>query len=286
MTTELPTTCGAAVRSSDWLDAIVCGDCLEEMPKMPAQSVDAIISDLPYGTTACKWDSVIPFAPLWAEWKRLLKPNGVIVLTASQPFTTALIASNLAAFKYCWTWNKGKAGNFATAKIQPLRVTEDVAVFAFGRSTYNPQMTAALAKNKRPRDRAYAAKEDTTHGIASGVFKVSESHDEDMRHPTNLLNFKSTEGECNNLNRVHPTQKPVELMRYLVLTYTNPGDVVLDPCCGSGTTCVAAKQEGRRYIGIEKEQRYADAAKQRTHETLGMASNAEVSDPTEEGSLH
>lgn len=266
---ELPAP--TRIGSGDWLDPkIVNADCLNEMPTMPAQSVDAIISDLPYGTTACKWDSVIPLTPLWAEWKRLIKPGGTIVLTACQPFTTALIASNLAAFKYCWTWNKGKAGNFATAKIQPLRVTEDIAVFAFGRSTYNPQMTVALAENKRPRDRAYAAKEDTTHGIASGVFKVSESHDEDMRHPTNLLNFKSTEGECNNLNRVHPTQKPVELMRYLVRTYTNPGDVVLDVTCGSGTTCLAAMLEGRKSIGIEKDEQYAKIAINRIHEARGL----------------
>jgi len=243
--------------------SLILGDCLEAIKDLPDKSVNAIITDLPYGTTACKWDAVIPFVPMWEQVRRVLKQNGVFVTTASQPFTTALIASNLAAFKYCWTWNKGKAGNFATAKIQPLRVTEDVVVFAFGRSTYNPQMTAALAENKRPRDRAYAAKEDTTHGIASGVFKVSESHDEDMRHPTNLLNFKSTEGECNNLNRVHPTQKPVELMRYLVRTYTNPGDVVLDPCMGSGTTCLAAKLEGRGYIGIEREPKYFETAKTR-----------------------
>ena len=243
--------------------SLFLGDCLEVMKNLPDKSVDAIITDLPYGTTACKWDAVIPFVPMWEQVRRVLKPNGVFVTTASQPFTTALIASNLAAFKYCWTWNKGKAGNFATAKIQPLRVTEDVAVFAFGRSTYNPQMTAALTENKRPRDRAYAAKEDTTHGIASGVFKVSESHDEDMRHPTNLLNFKSTEGECNNLHRVHPTQKPLKLMRYMVRTYTNPGDVVLDPCMGSGTTCLAAKLEGRGYIGIEREPKYFDTAKTR-----------------------
>lgn len=185
------------------------------------------------------------------------------MLTASQPFTTALIASNFAEFKYCWTWNKGKAGNFATAKIQPLRVTEDVAVFASGRSTYNPQMTAALDKNKRQRDRSYAAKDDTTHGIASGVFRVSESHDEDMRHPTNLLNFKSTEGECNNLNRVHPTQKPVALMEYLIRTYTKEGETVLDNTMGSGTTGVACANTNRRFIGIERDEKYFAIAKER-----------------------
>lgn len=253
---------------------VLSGDCLQVMQTLEAGSIDAIISDLPYGTTACKWDAVIPFVPLWEQVRRVLKPNGVFVTTSSQPFTTALIASNLAAFKYCWTWNKGKAGNFATAKIQPLRVTEDVVVFAFGRPTYNPQMTAALAENKRPRDRAYAAKEDTTHGIASGVFKASRSHDEDMRYPTNLLNFKSTEGECNNLNRVHPTQKPVELMRYLIRTYTNPCDTVLDPCCGSGTTGVAAQLEGRNCVLIEREEKYLETTRQRllangSHEPRG-----------------
>lgn len=247
------------------------------MESLPDGCAQAIITDLPYGTTACKWDSVIPFAPMWKQVRRVLKLNGVFVTTASQPFTTALIASNLTSFKYCWTWNKGKAGNFAIAKTQPLRVTEDIVVFAFGRPTYNPQMTAALTANKRPRNRSYAAKDDgTTHGIASGVFKVSESHNEDMRHPTSLLNFKSTEGECNNLNRVHPTQKPVDLMRYLVRTYTNPGDTILDMCCGSGTTLVAAHLEGRHFIGGDSDAGYVEKARERLSSARDLLSSLQA----------
>ena len=233
------------------------GDCLELMNEIPDGSVDMVMADLPYGTTACKWDSVIPFEPLWAAYRRVCKKNAAIVLTASQPFTSALIASNIAAFKYCWVWDKDKAGNFAAAKTQPLRVTEDVLVFAFGRSTYNPQMTAALAENKRPRGKVYETRENLTQGMGS---RHSDAHDEDMRYPTNLLHFKSTEGECNNINRVHPTQKPVALMEYLIRTYTNGGETVLDNTTGSGTTGVACINTGRGFIGIEQDEKYCGIA--------------------------
>ena len=269
MTTELPTTCGAAVRSSDWLDAIVCGDCLSEMPKIPAQSVDAIISDLPYGTTACKWDSVIPFASLWAEWKRLLKPGGAIVLTASQPFTSALVMSNLKDFRYALVWDKvNRITGALNSRKMPMRQHEDVLVFYRALPTYNPQMRQ---KERVKFGWKAGHGEHTQYGKNRERREVTDEQRTDPNHyPTSIISVKGCGGE---IKGEHPTQKPVELMRYLVLTYTNPGDVVLDPCCGSGTTCVAAKQKGRHYIGIEKEQRYADSAKQRTHETLGMASN-------------
>lgn len=259
-TSELQPGRDGVIRCSAWLDAIVCGDCLNEMPKMPAQSVDAIISDLPYGTTACKWDSVIPFAPLWAEWKRLLKPNGAIVLTASQPFTSALVMSNAGDFKYAWTWDRMVAPTgHLNAKKMPLRRTEDVLVFYGSQCTYNPQMgngkpVSHIGGANRPR----------------GVFgenKVIECRDVTSRYPVNLLQFKKVQTRH---GRLHRTQKPVELMRYLVRTYTNPGDVILDPCCGSGTTCVAAMQEGRHYIGIEKETNYAEITKQRIYEARGL----------------
>lgn len=258
---------GGAVRCTDWLDAIVCGDCLDEMPKMPAQSVDAIISDLPYGTTACKWDSVIPFAHLWSEWKRLLKPNGAIVLTASQPFTALLVVSNLDAFKYEVIWEKDKPSDFALAARRTMKYHESVLVFCDGRETYNPQMTMG----------------EPNHSVGRGIRKKVNESGANTATVTNKLDGWKHPKSVMRFNRepapTHPTQKPESLMRYLVRTYTNPGDVVLDPCCGSGTTCVAAKQEGRHYIGIEKEQRYADSAKQRIHETFGMASNAkEISD--------
>ena len=258
-------------RSSAWLDAIVCGDCLNEMPKIPAQSVDAIISDLPYGTTACKWDSVIPFAPLWTEWKRLLKPNGAIVLTASQPFTTDLIASNRKWFKYCWVWEKKATGVFL-AKRRPMQGHEEIAVFGLGAITYNPQMEDRTPEEmKRMGDikRTFShGKNDSEHYRGC---KLAKDYDPRKKYPKTVIRFPAV--NSNSGQRLHPTQKPIAMMRYLVRTYTNPGDVVLDPCCGSGTTCVAAMQEGRHYIGIEKETNYAEIAKQRIYEALALASN-------------
>jgi len=240
------------------------------MQEIKTGSVDMVMADLPYGTTACKWDAVIPFAPLWDQYRRVCKKNAAIVLTASQPFTSALVMSNAKDFKYCWTWNKSKGGNFALSKYQPLRVTEDVAVFAFGKPRYNPQMTAAKQENKRPRNRGYSAKSETSQGMASGVFKVSETHDEDLRFPINLLDIKSTEGECNNLNRVHPTQKPVALMEYLIRTYTNEGETVLDNTMGSGTTGVACINTGRKFIGIERDPEYFKIAQGRCDPLYGI----------------
>ena len=258
MTTESTTDVTGAppVRSSAWLDAIVCADCLNEMPKLPPQSVDAIISDLPYGTTDCKWDSVIPFAPLWAEWKRLLKPGGAIVLTACQPFTSALVMSNVKNFKTSWVWNKKQSGGFATAKYHPLKVTEDVLVFGFGTVKYFPQMRKGVMRNKG------GAKPQNE--IQSGL-KPRHITRNDQYYPTNIIEFVNP-----RIGSVHPTQKPVELMRYLERTYTSPGDVVLDPCCGSGTTCLAAMLEGRKSIGIEKDEQYAKIAINRIHEARGL----------------
>lgn len=240
------------------LDAIVCGDCLNEMPKMPAQSVDAIISDLPYGTTACKWDSVIPFAPLWAEWKRLLKPNGAIVLTATEPFASLLRTSNLAQYKYDWVWDKHIPRGMHIAKYRPMQKHEMVLVFGDAPLKYNPIHTK--------RDKPVRVK---NYGNSKSSPLASNDRKEriyDTKGPDSIL-VGMWEA---NAGKLHPTQKPVSLMRYLVRTYTNPGDVVLDPCCGSGTTCVAAMQEGRHYIGIEKEQQYAEIAKQRTAGARGL----------------
>lgn len=260
-------TAPISVRCSDWLDAIVCGDCLEEMPKLTAQSVDAIISDLPYGTTACKWDSVIPFASLWAEWKRLLKPSGVIVLTACQPFTSALVMSNPEMFRHEDVWRKSRPTGHLDANRRPMRVHESILVFSVTpRFRYNPQMRTGSPNHVSGRSRI---KGTGTYGAAGAVVEQKT----DVKYPVSVVEFDSV----SPTGRLHNTQKPESLMRYLVRTYTNPGDVVLDPCCGSGTTCVAAKQEGRHYIGIEKEQRYADIGRQRIYETLGMASNNTIS---------
>ena len=242
--------------------ALFQGDCLDIMPLIPDNSIDMILADLPYGTTACKWDSVLPLDTLWNEYNRMIKPDGVILLTASQPFTTTLISSNLKGFKYCWYWDKINAGSFATAKYKPLSVFEDVCVFSKngGKTKYFPIMEKAEEKNKRPRDRQYERKEDNSNGMGSGIFKSSDNHNEDLRYPKNRLIYDNRVGELNALNRLHPTQKPTEMFKYLIKTYTNENDIVLDNTMGSGTTCLAAKELNRKFIGIEKEPKYYEIA--------------------------
>lgn len=235
-------------------------DCFEIMKTMPDGCVDMILADLPYGTTACKWDTVIPFEPMWKEFNRITKLNAAIVLTASQPFTSNLISSNYKGFKHCWIWNKGKAGNFAIVKFGPLRVTEDICVFSKGKLPYFPQMEVAEERNKRPRGVISVQPVDSTHGKMgkSGQFKVHVDHDESKRYPKNILDFKVTEGECNQIHRIHPTQKPVALFKYLIKTYTNEGDFVFDPTAGSLTTGVAAENLKRTWACVEQDEGYFD----------------------------
>jgi site-specific DNA-methyltransferase (adenine-specific) len=218
---------------------LINGECLAEMAKLPAASVDMVLCDLPYGTTACAWDAVIPFEPLWREYRRIARLNAAIVLTASQPFTTALIASNLVEFRYSWIWEKEQGVNFLLAKKQPLKVHEDVNVFYRSLPTYNPQMTSG---------KPYVSGKGTSGDVTSNVIKV-QTHNEGTRYPRSIQFFKRQTGK-------HLTQKPVALMEYLIRTYTNPGDLVLDNTMGSGTTGVAAVQSGRRFIGIERDPEY------------------------------
>jgi site-specific DNA-methyltransferase (adenine-specific) len=224
---------------------LICGDCLEVMPTLPDHSVDMILADLPYGTTACKWDVVIPFEPLWAQYKRLIKRNGAIVLTASQPFTTLLIGSNPDWFKYCWVWNKRLSGNFLLAKVQPLKVHEDVCVFSENGHTYNPQMRKGQMRRKG--------------GGHSNLWQLSlTTATNDDYYPTSIVEIPNTDRSVE-----HPTQKPVTLMEYLIRTYTNEGETVLDNTMGSGTTLVACVNTGRNGIGIELRQDYFAIAQQR-----------------------
>ena len=217
-------------------------ECLECMSYLPPSSVDMVMCDLPYGITACKWDSVIPFAPLWEQYKRVCKKNAAIVLTASQPFTSALVMSNVEDFKYSWTWDKVNAvRNHLNAKHQPMRVKEDIAVFYEGRCFYNPQMREGSCKTRK-----------TTPGRSTGFGKVTgvdSGREVGSLYPVDIL---AVDGHDPN-NSLHPTQKPVALMEYLIKTYTNPGDTVLDNCMGSGTTGVACMNTGRNFIGIEKD---------------------------------
>ena len=230
------------------------GDCLEVMAGLPDASVDMILCDLPYGTTACKWDTVIPFEPLWAQYRRVAKRNAAIVLTASQPFTTALISSNMREFRYCWVWDKvNRYTGALNANRMPLKRHEDIAVFYRTQPTYNKQW-----RDGRP----YSVKRTGGHGAAFGDAypEVRTGVNDGKHNPCTILPIKAD----NKLEHgLHPTQKPVALMEYLILTYTNEGEVVQDNCMGSGTTGVAAMNLQREFIGIERERKYFDIACER-----------------------
>lgn len=226
-------------RSSEHL-----GDCLELMPLIADKSVDAIIADLPYGTTACKWDSVLPFDKLWGHYKRVIKPNGAIVLFCSQPFTSALIMSNPNDFKYCWTWDKVKPNGHLVAKIRPMQRTEDIAVFGLGKIKYNPQMTK--------RDKPKKSKEYSRTEIMGGEQTNFEERTLNEKYPQSILEFSN----ASQLVKLHPTQKPLELLQYLIRTYTDENDIVLDNTAGSFTTAIACLETKRKYIVMEKEKEY------------------------------
>ena len=234
------------------VNKIYCGDCLKIMPNIPDKSIDMILCDLPYGTTACKWDVVIPFEPLWKEYKRIIKDNGAIVLTASQPFTSALIMSNIRMFKYCWVWDKKRPSNPMLAKKQCLKVHEDIVVFYKYFGTYNPQ--GVFGTDGRPRGGINPSKTELGFGKSiKKAYKQTKSG-----YPKSII----TIGTDNSKN-VHPTQKPVALFEYLIKTYTNEGDLVLDNCVGSGTTGVACKNLKRNYILIEDKLKYVEIARKR-----------------------
>lgn len=226
---------------------------MELLKTIPDKSIDLILCDLPYGTTDCRWDTVLPLGPLWAEYNRVLKPRGVAVLFAAQPFTTQLINSNLKQFRYCWYWLKNTPTGFTFAKYQPMRKIEDICVFYRGAApTYNPQ-GLQVVKNPKPKKRLNV-KADTVYKMDT---LMQEYTTEYTNYPKNVLQFNSERG-------LHPTQKPVPLLEYLVRTYTNPGDTVLDNCMGSGSTGVAVKRVGgRQFIGIEQDAGYFDIAQQR-----------------------
>ena len=226
------------------------GDCLIQMMKIPDKSIDLILCDLPYGMTDCKWDTVIPFPELWDQYRRVIKDNGAMVLFSAQPFTTALIHSNRKDFRYCWYWLKSQPTGFTFAKFQPMRRVEDVCVFYRKRPTYNPQ---GLQKIENPRSKRKRPKAD----CILPMDQLSKEHTPLFKnYPKNVLEFGSEHG-------LHPTQKPVSLLEYLIRTYTNEGETVLDNCMGSGSTGVAAKRTGRHFIGIELSEHYFNIAKQR-----------------------
>jgi site-specific DNA-methyltransferase (adenine-specific) len=244
----------------DIINKVIMGDCLEVMKGIPDKSVDMILADLPYGTTACKWDTIIPFEPLWEQYKRIIKDNGAIVLTASQPFTSALVMSNLDMFKYPIYWIKDKPSNFFMGKKQPLRYVEECLVFAKGTLNYNPQMQLREEKDKRKNKITSSLLKNENIGINEKTDKYQDrlkSGMNDFIYPRNYQKFN------NRTDGLHPTQKPVALFEYLIKTYTNEGDIVLDNVAGSGTTGVACKNTNRNYILIEKEPEYIDIINKR-----------------------
>lgn len=229
------------------------GDCLTILPTLADRSVDAIITDLPYGTTACKWDSVIPFEPMWREVKRLLKPHGAFATTASQPFTSMLVMSNLEWFRYEWIWDKVMVSNFPNAKKEPLRNHEAILVFADGLTIYNPQ----LGQAGKPFGKLSRTDSDV-------VGHLGNNYATGVGYPKTILKF----ARPNNITGggLHPTQKPAALCEYLIRTYTDEGNIVLDFCMGSGTTGVACVQTGRDFVGIEIMPEYYKIATRRIAE--------------------
>lgn len=235
------------------MSKVIQGDCLEVMKNIPDKSIDMILCDLPYGTTACKWDTIIPFEPLWEQYKRIIKDNGAIVLTASQPFTSALVMSNPKMFKYEWIWGKGRGTGFQIIKYKPLVSHENVLVFGKGTIKYNPQM------REREKPRISKNKGTTRQMLVSNGKGYIAEKALDKKYPITELQFSNNDQK----GKYHPTQKPVALFEYLIKTYTNEGDLVLDNCAGSGTTGVACKNLNRNYILIEKEPEYIDIINKR-----------------------
>ena len=235
------------------------GDCLELMKDIDDKSIDMILCDLPYGMTNCKWDSVIPFTPLWEQYKRVVKDNAAIVLFSIQPFTTKLIQSNLKHYRYNWYWKKNNATGGQFAKVQPMRCIEDICVFYKHKPTYNPQ---GLIKLNEPK--IHKAKQSNIY-----QFRSNNSTQEYTNYPKHLLEFKNE--VSSNRNRLHPTQKPVKLLEYLIRTYTNENETVLDNCMGSGSTGVACVNTNRKFIGYEVDSDYFNIAQNRIETRLKEA---------------
>jgi len=238
---------------------LIQGDCLEKMKDIPDKSIDMILCDLPYGTTACKWDVIIPFEPLWEQYKRVIKDRGAIVLTASQPFTSALVMSQPKMFRFAWVWDKRFAGNFALVKYQPMKTHEDVLVFSVNPCNYHAQITKREIPIKAGANKCLSDSSKIAHAKPEYDDKVYEN-----KEPISIISISSRSDK----RGLHPTQKPVALFEYLIKTYTNEGETVLDNCMGSGTTGVACINTNRNFIGIELDPEYFKIAEKRINENL------------------
>jgi site-specific DNA-methyltransferase (adenine-specific) len=247
------------------------GDCLKIMPELEDKSIDMILCDLPYGTTACKWDSIIPLEPLWNEYKRLIKDNGAIVLTASQPFTTKLISSNYDWFKYEWVWEKSNPANIS-AKVQPMKYHENILIFYKNSPCFNKQMIKRESRRIEQHIKNNYTSKCTfkdLNSVNNTKYYSSNKYDPNWKNPSSILKFNSIPWNSNE-KKPHPTQKPVALFEYLIKTYTNENDLVLDNCAGSGTTGVACYNTNRNCIMIEKEPKYCDVIRERMHEVTAQ----------------
>ena len=244
------------------------GDCLELMKDLPDKSIDAIITDPPYGTTTCKWDSVIPFDKMWKQLNRIIKPNGAILLFGQEPFSSFLRCSNINNYRYDWIWDKVSTTNFANAKKMPLSCYEVISVFYKSLPTYNPQMTDAKSDRIRPISKPKENTSETNKQASGKTRQYSENYDNTKRFPRKIIEVSCRLAECNSLNRVHPTQKPELLMEYLIKTYTNDNEVVLDFTMGSGTTGVACVNTNRNFIGMELDDKYFEIAEKRINEAI------------------
>lgn len=252
------------IKSNEFNNGIIYqGDCLEVMKRIEDKSVDAIICDLPYGTTACKWDNVIPFEPLWEQYNRIIKDNGAIVLFGSQPFTSALVMSNPKMFKYEWIWEKAVGSNFTVVKYQPMKEHENILVFGKNKVNYYPIMQERKGSGNQ------RIKYKRTSCIGGNVYNniidnrcIDPSEYKKLRNPSSVQFFNNRE----NTRGLHPTQKPIALLEYLINTYTNEGETILDNCMGSGSTCVACQNINRKFIGIELDENYYNIALKRIKE--------------------
>ena len=236
---------------------LIHGDCLEKMKDIPDKSIDMILCDLPYNSTACKWDVVIPFEPLWEQYERIIKDNGAIVLTGNEPFSSHLRLSNLKNYKYDWKWDKVRGSNFATVKIRPFNSFEDVMVFYKKQPTYNPQMWEGKPYEQK---QGYVGEAKQTGLKRKSVVTKSDGR----RYPLSIIRFSKESG-------LHPTQKPIQLLEYLIKTYTNEGDLVLDNCAGSFSTAIACLNTKRSFIGIEKDAHYFQVGKDRVEKYFDIA---------------
>lgn len=240
-----------------------CGDCLELMKNIPDKSIDMILCDLPYGTTACKWDKVIPFEPLWEQYKRIIKDNGAIVLFGSEPFSSYLRMSNIKNYKYDWIWNKKKVAHPLNAKIMPLKKHEIISVFGRGKIAYYPQGLKEVKKVQK--------RNNVKSLIGDGYSVCGKSNKTTLQkwgnYPSSIIEYSKEH------KTFHPTQKPVALLEYLIKTYTNENELVLDSCMGSGSTGVACVNTNRNFIGIELDEKYFNIAKERIENRLKEQNN-------------